>query len=81
MEDAETTAAGFMTQTVRQELLGKTGTVVTPLRLAGTVRLEDELLDVVSEGEYLPAGCKVVVSQLRGATIVVRRYHEEEEEK
>ena len=47
----------------------------------GTVRLEDELLDVVSEGEYLPAGCKVVVSQLRGATIVVRRYHEEEEEK
>ena len=81
LEDAETTAAGFMTQAVRQELLGKTGTVVTPLRLAGTVRLEDELLDVVSEGEYLPAGCKVVVSQLRGATIVVRRYHEEEEEK
>ena len=46
LEDAETTAAGFMTQAVRQELLGKTGTVVTPLRLAGTVRLEDELLDV-----------------------------------
>nr|WP_320145920.1 NfeD family protein [uncultured Anaeromusa sp.] len=79
LRDAETSAAGFMTQTVRQELLGKIGTVVTPLRLAGTVRLENEILDVVSSGEFLPAGCKVVVSQLRGATIVVRRYHDTEE--
>lgn len=80
LNDAETSAAGFMTQTVRQELLGKIGTVVTPLRLAGTIRLGNELLDVVSEGEFLPAGCKVVVSQLRGTTIVVRRYHDAEEE-
>ena len=80
LHDAETAAAGFMTQNVRKELLGKTGTVVTPLRLAGIVRLENEILDVVSEGEFLPVGCKVVVSQLRGATIVVRRYHDAEEE-
>ena len=81
LEDAETSAAGFRTQTVRQELLGKTGIVVTPLRLSGTIRLNNEILDVVSEGEFLPVGCKVVVIQLRGATIVVRRYHEEEAEK
>lgn len=80
LRDAETSDAGFMTQAVRKELLGKVGTVVTPLRLAGTVRLENELLDVVSEGEFLPVGCKVVVSQLRGATIVVRRSHDAEGE-
>lgn len=73
LRDAETDAAGYAAQTVRRELLGCAGEAVTPLRPSGTIRLGLELVDAVSESEFIPAGVRVEVVGLRGGTVVVRR--------
>ena len=53
--------------------VGRRGTAATPLRPAGIGDLEDERLDVVSQGEYIEAGAPIVVVRVEGNRIVVRR--------
>lgn len=53
--------------------VGKRGTVASPLRPAGIADLEDERVDVVSQGEYIEAGAPIVVVRVEGNRIVVRR--------
>ena len=53
-------------------LLGAVGMTVTVLRPAGTVRLGEDFVDVVSEGGYLPAGSRVQVVEIEGNRVVVR---------
>lgn len=61
--------------------IGQEGTALTILRPAGTVVLEDGTrLDVVTEGEFIPKGKKVVVSRLEGLRIVVHAKNEKDKE-
>ena len=53
-------------------LLGAIGTSATVLRPAGTVRIGDEFVDVVTEGGYIPAGTRVQVVEVEGTRIVVK---------
>ncbi len=53
-------------------LLGAIGTSATVLRPAGTVRIGDEFVDVVTEGGYIPAGIRVQVVEVEGTRIVVK---------
>lgn len=53
--------------------LGKTGTVVTHLRPAGTVFIDGVRLDVVSEGGYIPKDAQVEVVMVEGSRVVVRQ--------
>ena len=53
------------------ELLGQTGTSVTPLRPAGTVEIGGESVDVVTGGEYVDSGRVVRVVRVEGARVVV----------
>jgi membrane-bound serine protease (ClpP class) len=53
--------------------LGRHGTAVSPLRPAGIAELDGERIDVVSQGEYVEAGAPIVVVQVEGNRIVVRR--------
>lgn len=53
-------------------LLGRSGTVVTALRPAGKIEVEDAVLDVVTEGEFIDAGAAVEVTLVEGNRIVVR---------
>jgi len=55
----------------RQDLLDKHGRALTPLRPAGIVRIRDEEIDVVTQGEYIEAGAEVRVIEVRGTRIVV----------
>lgn len=52
--------------------VGKTGTALTPLRPSGAADIFGQRLDVVTEGEYIPAGTAVEVVMVEGARIVVR---------
>ncbi|MDX9870812.1 MAG: nodulation protein NfeD [Clostridia bacterium] len=53
--------------------VGKTGTAYTPLRPSGTVVMEDGVrLDVVTGGEFIARGEKVVVVAVEGIRIVVK---------
>lgn len=54
-------------------LIGQTGVVHSPLRPAGKARFNDELVDVVAEGEFIEKDSEVVVSQINGNRIVVIR--------
>ncbi|MEK6676954.1 MAG: NfeD family protein [Planctomycetota bacterium] len=51
---------------------GDVGEVVATLRPAGKVRFGEALVDVVTEGEYVEWGTKVVVVEQRGNRVVVR---------
>jgi membrane-bound serine protease (ClpP class) len=53
--------------------MGKTGRAITDLRLSGKVRIGGELVDAVSQFEYIPAGTVVTVVEVEGARVVVAR--------
>ncbi|MBM7581825.1 membrane-bound serine protease (ClpP class) [Caldicoprobacter guelmensis] len=55
------------------QLVGKAGSVVTPLRPAGIVEIEGVKYDVVSDGEFILPGEKVKVVEVEGSKIVVTR--------
>jgi membrane-bound ClpP family serine protease len=54
-------------------LLAKRGVSTTPLVPAGKAQFGDELVDVRSDGEFLPKGTPVVVADVTGNIVVVRR--------
>jgi membrane-bound serine protease (ClpP class) len=53
-------------------LLHKRGTTLTPLTPSGKARFGDEYIDVVSDGDFLPAGGDVYVIETTGNRVVVR---------
>ncbi len=58
--------------------LGDVGTTCSILRPSGKVRLQDKLLDVVSNGPYIQKDRKVEVIKISGNRIVVREIEETE---
>lgn len=52
--------------------LGKTGTALTPLRPSGTAEVFGKRLDVVTEGEFIPAGTAIEVIRVEGTRVIVR---------
>jgi membrane-bound serine protease (ClpP class) len=68
-------AAGASAPEHDRRWLGKCGTAMSPLRPAGVAHLDDERVDVVSEGEFIEAGQPIEVIRVDGNRIVVRRSH------
>ncbi|OWZ83056.1 NfeD family protein [Natranaerobius trueperi] len=68
------------TNTEHRELVGLTGKTETPLRPAGTARIEYERIDVVSEGGYIPQNKEIKITEVEGSRIVVQELIKEEEE-
>jgi len=56
--------------------IGKGGTAASALRPAGVAHLDDERVDVVSDGEFIDAGEPIEVVRVDGNRIVVRRRHD-----
>ena len=52
--------------------VGRTGETRTVLRPAGMAEFDGVKLNVVSDGEYIAAGAKVIVARVEGNRIVVR---------
>jgi membrane-bound serine protease (ClpP class) len=52
--------------------LGAQGVTLTPLRPAGTGLFRGDRLDIMSEGEYVPAATTVTIVRVEGNRIVVR---------
>lgn len=72
LRDATTTEEGYVSNVNRIDLLGKMGDTITPLRPAGTIIVDNERIDAVSEGSYIDANRQVEVIQVEGSRIVVR---------
>jgi len=52
-------------------VVGDRGVAQSLLRPAGKMKMGSRLLDVVTQGEYIEQGAKLVVAERRGSTIVV----------
>ena len=52
--------------------MGKTGVSLTPLRPSGAVEISGQRLDVVTEGDFIPAGRTVEVVSVEGTRVVVK---------
>ncbi|MBI2505913.1 MAG: hypothetical protein HYW07_22085 [Candidatus Latescibacteria bacterium] len=54
------------------ELAGQTGEALTPLRPSGRARFGERIVDVVSEGNFIPRGTPVTVLEVVGSRVVVQ---------
>ncbi len=64
---------GYTSSPDQSGLLGLAGVSVTTLRPAGVATLGDTRYDVITEGEFIPAGEELHVVRVEGRRIVVRR--------
>ncbi|MBO7668353.1 MAG: nodulation efficiency protein NfeD [Firmicutes bacterium] len=72
-------AAGFdSVDPALHRFQGATGVALTTLRPAGSASLNGEKVDVVTNGEFIPAGTPVRVSLVEGARVVVEAAPREE---
>ncbi len=75
LKEELTTDAGFVATPVNPHahLMGVEGFALTPLHPAGYARLGSARVEVVSEGEFIERDDRVVVVQVEGDKIVVRK--------
>ncbi|RUQ28475.1 hypothetical protein ELQ35_12800 [Peribacillus cavernae] len=72
LTDQANTDKGYVSNQNRLELIGKQGRAMTDLRPSGTAVIEDERVDVVTEGSFITKGTLVKVMKTEGSRIVVR---------
>jgi len=56
-----------------EELRGATGAALSLLRPAGRARFGEKVIDVVTQGEFLPPGTEVEVVEVAGNRVVVKK--------
>lgn len=64
---------GYVSTEGKEGLVGKEGIVISYLHPAGTVDIEGEKVDAVSEGTYVETGTRVQVIRREGRRIVVKK--------
>ena len=72
LRDSTNTEGGYVSSVNRSELIGLEGVALTTLRPSGTALINNERIDVVTEGSYIERNQKVVVIKVEGSRIVVR---------
>jgi len=72
LDERQQNRDGYTSVIDKSKFLGAVGVCVTDLRPAGTVTVEGEPLDVVTEGGFVKAGDKVKVINVDGSRILVR---------
>jgi membrane-bound serine protease (ClpP class) len=72
LTDSTSTEKGYISNKSRTELIGLEGYALTPLRPSGTIVINDERIDAVSEGNFIQKNAKIKVVKAEGPKIVVR---------
>lgn len=72
LRDRTMSDEGYVSYEDRADLIGKEGITVSPLRPAGTAIVDNQRLDVISEGTFIGPDKKVEIIYVEGARIVVR---------
>lgn len=68
---------GYISNEDYSHLVGKQGVSLTPLRPSGMVDINGERADVVTDGEFIKRGEKVVVTKVSGRRIIVKKVEAE----
>ncbi|HSI67215.1 MAG TPA: nodulation protein NfeD [Planococcus sp. (in: firmicutes)] len=80
LTDKTDTESGYVSTVNRPELIGQIAKTITALRPTGTIRLDEERIDAISEGRFIDSGKSVKIIKVEGSRIVVRELDKEEEE-
>jgi membrane-bound serine protease (ClpP class) len=72
LNDSTNSEQGYVSNVNRVDLLDKQGVTLTQLRPAGKIKIEDEIIDAVSEGAFIQKDQEVKVIKVEGSRIVVR---------
>jgi len=78
LDRATTQEAGYLSAPDRADLEGRIGKALTDLRPSGTVAIDGERIDVVTEGPWVEKGDMVVVLRAESYRHVVRKAEPEE---
>ncbi len=73
LDEKQRNRDGYTSTRDKNELLGAIGVCATDLRPAGTITVEGEPVDVVTEGGFVKQGDIVKVISVEGSRVVVRR--------
>lgn len=71
LEASQRPEAGFVNMQSDTRLIGATGSVLTPLRPAGTVLIGERRIDAVAQGQLIDKGAAVRVIEVHGNRVVV----------
>ncbi len=72
LKNSATKKAGFSSGPDYEKYLGREGVTITQLRPSGTADFAGEKLDVLTYGEFVEAGSKVVVDKAEGSKLFVK---------
>jgi len=72
LRTASAATEGFISGDLREDLIGRVGVALTDLHPGGTVQLDDERLDVITEGDYVKRGTHVRIMRSEGYRLVVK---------
>lgn len=73
LKDRTDTESGYISPNMDNEIyLGREGYTLTPLRPAGSMKIDEDRVDVVSEGDFVDVGVKVRVVGVDGTRVIVR---------
>lgn len=73
LNDSISTEDGYVASESRVELVGKKLKAYTDLRPAGVAILDNEKLDVVTDGDFIEKGNEIVIVRVEGMRIVVKK--------
>ena len=72
LNDVESAEAGYRSSEDMNIFLGREGTATTVLCPTGMADFDGVKLNVMSEGEFVPAGTKVQIVQVEGSRIIIK---------
>lgn len=79
LSDKETPDRGYVSSNNREDLVGKVGVAITPLRPSGIIVVNNERIDVVTEGSFIEKDQMIEVLSVAGSRVVVAEVKNEEE--
>ena len=71
LRDAVEETGGYDAFLKTEDLLGKVGTALSLLRPSGVGEFDNQRLDIVSEGAFVPAGTAIRIVRVQGRQIMV----------
>jgi membrane-bound serine protease (ClpP class) len=77
--DKQDNADGYTSSKDRKYLIGKTGVALSPLRPSGWAKIDGNKEDVVSDGELIEQGSTIMVINVEGTRVVVKKVDEVEQ--
>jgi membrane-bound serine protease (ClpP class) len=73
LTDTQESSQGYSVNVLSKDLVGKKGVAHTVLRPSGKVLLDDQVFDAFTRGDYIERGEEIVVVEMEGVTLKVKR--------